>query len=128
LRGEKSADAAARVFPNSVCITSPAFRGRRRADWTPLSGRKVRVWPDHDEWEKCAAEIARILHGLEAEVSVIDAAALASRSPDGGKREPIAKWDAADAVMNGRILRRCVGGSVVRRFRSGAFVLGARSL
>lgn len=98
--GEKSADAAARVFPNSVCITSPGgSRAAAQADWTPLSGRKVRVWPDHDEvGEKYAAEIARILHGLESEVSVIDAAALASCSPDGGKREPIAKWDAADAV------------------------------
>jgi putative DNA primase/helicase len=88
--GEKSADAAARVISNSVCITSPGgVQSARKADWSALQGRRVLIWPDADEpGAKYAAELARILHGLDCEVSIIDAMALASMASDGGKREP----------------------------------------
>jgi putative DNA primase/helicase len=98
--GEKSADAAARVFPNCVCITSPGgSQAASKADWSPLEGRRVLVWPDADEpGAKYAATVAGNLHGLGCEVSIIDAMALASMAPDGGKHEPEKGWDAADAV------------------------------
>jgi hypothetical protein len=57
------------------------------------------IWPDADEaGEKYAGEVARVLHGLGCEVSIIDAGALAGMAPDGGQREPVKGWDAADAV------------------------------
>jgi putative DNA primase/helicase len=98
--GEKSADAAARIFPNSVCITSPGgSQAASKADWSPLEGRRVLVWPDADEpGAKYAATVAGNLHGLGCEVSITDAMALASMGPDGGKREPEKGWDAADAI------------------------------
>lgn len=98
--GEKAADAAARIFPDHVAVTSfGGANGAAKADWKPLAGRRVSIWPDADEpGAKFAAEVAHILHGLECEVSTIDATALASMTPDGGKREPIEGWDAADAV------------------------------
>jgi putative DNA primase/helicase len=43
---------------------------------------------------------AAILRGLNCEVSVIDAKALASIDPNGGTREPTKGWDAADAIVD----------------------------
>jgi putative DNA primase/helicase len=98
--GEKSAARAARIFPESVCITSPAgCKAWKQADWSPLAGRKVLIWPDCDEpGEEYSCEVAHIIHGLGCSVSVVDAVALARMAPDGGQREPVKGWDAADAV------------------------------
>jgi hypothetical protein len=47
--GEKAADAAAELFPDRVCITSQGgSNAARKADWSPLAGRHVTVWPDND--------------------------------------------------------------------------------
>jgi transposase InsO family protein len=49
-KGEKSADAAARVIPDSVCVTSPnGSQSASKADWSPLHGRRVLIWPDADD-------------------------------------------------------------------------------
>jgi putative DNA primase/helicase len=100
--GEKSADAAAKVFPNSVCITSPGgSQAASKADWSPLQGRRVLVWPDADEpGAKYAATVAGNLHGQASEVLMIDAMALSGMTPDGGQREPVKGWDAADAIVD----------------------------
>ena len=112
--GEKAADAVARVFPSSVAVTSSGgAQAHSKSDWTPLAARRVLIWPDADgPGAKYAAEVALILHGLGCEVSIIDAAALASMTPDGGKREPEKGWDAADAVDEWRdvnALRKAAG-------------------
>jgi Protein of unknown function (DUF3987) len=98
--GEKSADAAARIFPKSVAVSSSGgSQSASKADWTPLAGRKILIWPDADEpGSKFAGAVAGIIHTKATEVSIIDAAALASIAPDGGKREPKKGWDAADAA------------------------------
>jgi putative DNA primase/helicase len=98
--GEKSAEAAARVFPKSVCVTSlGGSQAAGKADWKPLAGRRVLIWPDADEpGAKYAIAVAEILHGLGCEVSIVDAMGLASMSPDGETREALKGWDAADAV------------------------------
>ena len=42
VEGEKSADAAAVIFPDYVVTTSPfGARAADKADWTPLHGRDV---------------------------------------------------------------------------------------
>jgi hypothetical protein len=98
--GEKVADAAARIFRKSVCITSPnGSQSAKNPDWEPVAGRQVLIWPDADEpGGKCADTVATILCGLRCSVSVIDALTLASLAPDGGHREPVEGWDAADAI------------------------------
>jgi hypothetical protein len=98
--GEKSADEAARVFPKSVCMTSPGgCKAAAKANFCPLAGRRVLIWPDADEaGAKYAGEVARILHGLGCEVSIIDAVALSGMAPGGGSRAPVAGFDAADAI------------------------------
>ena len=87
-KGEKSADAAARVIPDSVCVTSPnGSQSASKADWSPLHGRRVLIWPDADEQGSTyVAEVAAILHPLDCQVSIIDASALASIDPNGDLR------------------------------------------
>ena len=48
--GEKAADAAAKLFPDHVAITSPGgSNAAGKADWSPVAGRHVVIWPDNDE-------------------------------------------------------------------------------
>ena len=48
--GEKTTDAAAALFPDYVCIASQGGSGAAaKSDWSPLAGRSVAIWPDHDE-------------------------------------------------------------------------------
>jgi hypothetical protein len=87
--GEKAADAASQIFPNSVCITSPGGAdAAKKANWAPLKGRRVLIWPDADEaGANYAQEVAGILRGLDCKnISIV-----AFESKTGG-------WDAADAV------------------------------
>jgi DNA polymerase I-like protein with 3'-5' exonuclease and polymerase domains len=99
--GEKSADAAKSIFPDHVAMTSPGgAMASAKADWAPLAGRAVVVWPDHDQaGAGYALSIAQILIGLGSTVSIIDVARLVEI--DGGKHGPEREtegWDAADAL------------------------------
>lgn len=47
--GEKAADAAEQLLPDYVAVTSPGgAKAAKAADWSPLKGRNVRIWPDAD--------------------------------------------------------------------------------
>ena len=98
--GEKAADAAARIFVKSVVSTSSGGAGAAsKTDWSPLSRRRVLLWPDNDAAGlKFATEVAATLAAIECEVSLIDAKALAAIDPQGGRRDSAEKWDAADAA------------------------------
>lgn len=87
VEGEKAADAARRFSGPYVAVTWPAgAMAADKADWTPLAGRKVLLWPDADEPGRKAMErVAQIIHERATEVKVLDV----SGQPDG--------WDAADA-------------------------------
>ena len=102
--GEKAAKAAGELFPASVCVTSPGgAQGAATADWTPLTGRDVRIWPDADKAGAVyATTVAGLISGLADDVEIIDAMALAAISPKGGTRKPPEKWDAADALPEWR--------------------------
>jgi uncharacterized protein (DUF927 family) len=98
--GEKATDAATRIFPDSVAVTSSCgSKAAAKADWGPLAGREIIIWPDADEQGMdYAREVASILLKLNCAVSTIDASALATADPNGGDREhPKKGWDAADA-------------------------------
>jgi putative DNA primase/helicase len=90
VEGEKAADAARRFATPYVAVTWPAgAMAVDKADWTPLTGRKVLLWPDADEpGKKAMHRVAQIIAGDAAEVKVLDV----SGQPDG--------WDAADAVFD----------------------------
>lgn len=47
--GEKAADACQRIHPDAVAITAPmGAKNAAGADWSPLAGRQVLIWPDLD--------------------------------------------------------------------------------
>jgi putative DNA primase/helicase len=90
--GEKTADAAAVLCPDWVAITSPGgAMAAGKADWRPLSGRRVTVWPDHD------AAGARYADEVASVVAAVGGAAAVVKVPD---QFPPA-WDLADVLPEG---------------------------
>jgi putative DNA primase/helicase len=120
--GEKSADAAHVLFGSiaNVCSWPGGSKAVNKADWTPIAGYKVVIWPDCDakrepltKAEKdsgvdpaskpylpehkqpgivAAEQIAQILIKLGCEVRIINIPAPGDK-PDG--------WDVADALAEG---------------------------
>ena len=89
--GEKATDACRRLLGVTAVTWPGGTNAVDKADWTPLRGRNVVIWPDADApgW-KAAQEIAPTLAGIGCTVKVIDT------------REGMAKgWDAADADAEG---------------------------
>ena len=88
VEGEKTCDAAQRLFPEFACLTwCGGASAVKHADWAPLAGRNVTLWPDNDEpGRRAAAQATVLLLALKATVSVVDPSAW----PEG--------WDLADAT------------------------------
>jgi hypothetical protein len=88
VEGEKTADAAARLFPENPALTwCGGASAPATADWTPLAGRAVILWPDNDDpGRKAMAQVAAILLTLNCTVGMVD--------PTGWPE----KWDLADAT------------------------------
>lgn len=93
VEGEKTADAAQRLFPDYACISW--MGGSQRAskvDWSPLTGRLVTYWPDADEAGAQTVEV------ITERLRFYDAAALhLVRLPFGLPRG----WDLADQPPRG---------------------------
>ena len=68
VEGEKTADAARALFPEMVAITSPfGAKSASKADWSPLAGRDVVIWPDNDEaGHTYATAVAGLVHAAGA--------------------------------------------------------------
>lgn len=104
VEGEKAADAAASIFPGAVAVTWPGGANAvLKADFEPLTGRKVLLWPDNDDpGRKCMAILSQHLADMDigCEISLVDAARLAGVMPTdvSTRRTPRDKWDAADAL------------------------------
>ena len=75
VEGEACADALAKA--GKVATTSGSASSASGADWTPLQGRSVRLWPDHDEpGRKYADAVEPALRALGCTVERVDVAAL----------------------------------------------------
>ncbi len=90
--GEKAADAAGALLPDHVAVTSPnGSKSAAKADWRPLAGRQVTVWPDADDAGRAyAAAVAEAVAPIAASVAI---AAPPADVADG--------WDAYDARAEG---------------------------
>lgn len=93
VEGEKAAEAGRRLLPDHIVITSPnGSKSAGKADWSPLKGRHVVVWPDADEpGARYAADVVRL--ATEADAASVAVCMLP---------ESVAKgWDAADLEAEG---------------------------
>lgn len=65
VEGEKAADALQALLPGAVVVTWPGGSSAvKYADWTPLTGRKIILWPDNDQAGFAAMmQLAKILGG-----------------------------------------------------------------
>jgi hypothetical protein len=92
VEGEKTADAARLRFENYVVVTSPCgSNAARKAEWSPLKGRRVVIWPDADEaGSRYANSVASNLKEIASSVRIVD---LPRTFPEG--------WDLADALPDG---------------------------
>jgi hypothetical protein len=91
--GEKSADAATRLLPSFVAVTSSnGSKNAGKADWSPLRGRAVTVWPDADS---TGLDYARQVAKLAVAAGAASVAIVVP--PEGAK----SGWDAADAEAEG---------------------------
>ena len=89
VEGEKTADAAALLYPSAVVITWPSgCKAIDKADWSPLAGRRCVLWPDADAvGREAMAKLAiRLLKAGAAQVRIVHPPA---DVPEG--------WDLADA-------------------------------
>jgi putative DNA primase/helicase len=91
VEGEKAADRAAEALPEYVVISwAGGVPGVAGANWTPLVGRSVTIWPDADEpGSSAAAKIAGALMKLATAPRVMRV----TDKPEG--------WDVADAIKEG---------------------------
>lgn len=89
VEGEKAAEAASDLFPNWVVTTSGSSTSARGADWSPLAGRRVAIWPDADEpGRRYAADVCLAARAAGAEpVGIVE---LPNDLPN--------KWDLADLM------------------------------
>ncbi len=112
VEGEKTADAAARLFPAFVAMTWPGgSKAAGKADWKPLAGRRVMILPDADApGVQAAAEVAEAARSAGAEgVAIVTL-------PDG---LPIG-WDCADrfpAALSREALAELLAGALAEASR-----------
>ena len=89
VEGEKTADAAALLYPSAVVITWPSgCKAIDKADWSPIEGRRCVLWPDADAvGREAMAKLApRLLKAGAAQVRIVNPPADATEG-----------WDLADA-------------------------------
>lgn len=92
VEGEKAADAARKLIGSAyVVITWPnGAKASDRADWKPIYGRQVLLWPDADEAGKNAMKhVYDLLRGYCEKIKILNV----DDEQDG--------WDAADAYDAG---------------------------
>jgi hypothetical protein len=93
VEGEKAAEAAKRLLPYWCVATSPCGAGAvSKADWRPMKGRTITIWPDADDVGLLYAEkVVECCFEIGAKsVSIV-------KPPS----DVIKGWDAADALADG---------------------------
>ena len=102
--GEKTSQAASERFPDVVVTTSMhGAKSPHKTDWTPLKGRAVTMWPDHDEvGTDFANKVAQL--AWDAGASSVRIVQLPGNLPKG--------WDLADDPPAGLDLEQLLAEAV----------------
>lgn len=105
VEGEKCADAAVCELPGFACITWPGgSKAVAKADWRPLEGRDVIIWPDCDSLKNKTGDYLPYLEqpGMKAALAIADSClAMSCRvwlMDVAQPGEKISGWDVADAI------------------------------
>jgi hypothetical protein len=102
VEGEKCADALAQRGIVATTAMGGAATAIDKTDWTPLAGKTVVVWPDHDAaGERFADAVIPMLARIGARVRRV---AVPRHKPT--------KWDAADAVAEGTDVEALISAAV----------------
>ncbi|MEO6118599.1 MAG: DUF927 domain-containing protein [Methylotenera sp.] len=111
VEGEKTADAAAQLFPDFIVVTTMnGSQSPEKSDLKPLIGRKVLIWPDHDEpGQKYADKLTELLYSNDAKADVNIMLPITYTAAYDLNRKSIIEpgftpekgWDAADALTLG---------------------------
>ncbi|MBZ9859721.1 DUF3987 domain-containing protein [Mesorhizobium sp. CA12] len=93
VEGEKTADAAEKIYKHFVVVTSPGgSNAADKVDWSHLKGRKVTIWPDNDEsgeaYSGCVGRLA-----VDAGAQLVSVVQLPAQFPE--------SWDLADPIPAG---------------------------
>lgn len=98
--GENCTDAIHKLnAPGIIAVTSGSTGTAQAANWQPLAGRTVMVWPDNDEpGAKYAADVVGKLQGIAASVAVLDIAPL-NLPPKGDAVDWIKVGGTAEALI-----------------------------
>jgi putative DNA primase/helicase len=101
VEGEKTADAASSIFKEYVAVTWPGgSKAVGKVDWSPLTGRRMTLWPDADSSGRVAmTEVARCLAALKD--TVVSSVKLPDILPEG--------WDLADPAPESFDVERTLG-------------------
>jgi uncharacterized protein (DUF927 family) len=93
VEGEKVSDAAHDLFPDYVTVTwCGGAMAVAKADWQPLRGRRVTIWPDNDDaGRRAAADVVKACR--EADAASAAVVQVPHNWPDG--------WDLADPLPEG---------------------------
>jgi KaiC/GvpD/RAD55 family RecA-like ATPase len=101
VEGEKAAQGAREVFPNTPAVSWPGgAQGTSRGDWDALTGvEKVYLWPDNDDpGRKAMQDIAEKIHGPE--VWLIDTTVFPPKSDLADNLDPeLVKKQVASATL-----------------------------
>lgn len=112
VEGEKAADAAQKLLPGYVAVTTMhGAKSPDKSDFSPLIGRKsVVIWPDNDEaGMEYAKKVTSLIHAVDPNIKVITLPQVTQQagfSEDGtailneNYTHPQG-WDAADALAEG---------------------------
>ena len=111
VEGEKAADALQGVLTDHVATTAMhGAQSPHTADWSPLAGRNVTVWPDADEAGRGYGEavVGLLKEAGAASVRIVPVYIYGERAtigaPEVDQANPVyvpTGWDAADAVAEG---------------------------
>lgn len=108
--GEKSAEAGARIAPDYVHLCWPnGANAADKADFGPLAGRAVLLWPDHDDpGRKAMQAAAKALMKADARsvrfinITLFEKFTVSAEGRIVERLQPLpAGWDAADAEAEG---------------------------
>ena len=90
VEGEKTCDAAQKLFPSSICVTwASGCKAINKTDWKPLKNRKIVLWADNDQ---AGADAMQRLAQLLYSVGVVNVKQI--KNPENVEEG----WDLADAT------------------------------